>query len=61
MRNFIICKLLFTKYYQGYQIREMRWTGHVAHIEELRQTYKTMVRKPDGNRELGRNRRVMEE
>jgi hypothetical protein len=32
----------------------MRWVGHVARMEEKRNTYRLLVRKPKGNRALGR-------
>jgi hypothetical protein len=34
--------------------REVRWAGHVAHIGEMRNTYKIFVLKPEGKRALGR-------
>jgi hypothetical protein len=34
----------------------MRWLGHVAHMREMRYTYKILVRKPGGKRPLGRPR-----
>jgi hypothetical protein len=33
--------------------RRMRWTGHAAHIGEIRNAYKILVGKPDGKRQLG--------
>jgi hypothetical protein len=35
----------------------MRWTGHVARMEERRVLYRVLVGKPDGKRPLGRPRR----
>jgi hypothetical protein len=32
----------------------MRWIGHAACIEWMRNTYKTLVRRPEGKRPLGR-------
>jgi hypothetical protein len=32
--------------------RRLRWTGHVAHMGEMRNSYKILVRKPAGKREL---------
>jgi hypothetical protein len=29
-----------------YQIRRICWVGHVAHMEEIRNAYKTGVEKP---------------
>jgi hypothetical protein len=38
--------------------RRMRWAIHVAHMEELRNSYKILVRKPEEKRPLARPRRV---
>jgi hypothetical protein len=38
----------------------MRWVGRVARIEEMRNSYKMQVGKPEGKRPLGRNRRRWE-
>jgi hypothetical protein len=35
----------------------MRWVGHVAGMEEKRNVYRLLVRKPEGKRPLGRPRR----
>jgi hypothetical protein len=37
--------------------RRMRWTRHVARIEEKRNAYRLLVGTPDGKRPLGRPRR----
>jgi hypothetical protein len=37
--------------------RRMRWTGHVARMEEKRNAYRTLVVMPEGKRQLGRPRR----
>jgi hypothetical protein len=34
----------------------MRWAGHVARIGEKRNSYRLLVRKPEGKRPLGRPR-----
>jgi hypothetical protein len=39
------------------KLRSMRWTGHVAQVEEKRNAYRLLVGKPEGNRQLGRPRR----
>jgi len=36
--------------------RRMRWAGHVAHIWEMRGSYKVLVGKPEVKRPLGRPR-----
>jgi len=36
--------------------RRVRWAGHVAHTEEMRNVYKILVGKPEGKRPLGRPR-----
>ena len=37
--------------------RRMRWTGHVARMEEGRGVHRVLVGKPEGKRPLGRPRR----
>jgi hypothetical protein len=32
----------------------MRWTGHVAHMEEMKNAHKILVTKPKGKRHHGR-------
>jgi len=32
----------------------MRWAGHVAPVEKRRGVYRVLVRKPEGQRPLGR-------
>ena len=41
--------------------RGMRWTGHVARMEEGRGVYNVLVGKPEGKRPLGRPRRRWED
>jgi hypothetical protein len=36
--------------------RIVRYTGHVAHMGEMRYAYKILVRKPEGKRVLWRSR-----
>jgi hypothetical protein len=36
--------------------RRMRWAGHVAGMEEMRNAHKILVQKPEGKRQLGRPR-----
>jgi hypothetical protein len=36
--------------------RRMRWAGHVALMEEVRNAYNILVGKPEGRRPLGRPR-----
>jgi hypothetical protein len=36
--------------------RMIRWVGHIAHMGELRYSYKILMRKPEGNGQLGRSR-----
>ena len=38
----------------------MRWTGHIARIEEGRSAFKMLTDKPTGKRPLGRPRRRWE-
>ena len=37
--------------------RRLRWTGHIARMEEGRDTFKILPDKPTGKRPLGRPRR----
>jgi hypothetical protein len=37
--------------------RRMRWAGHTARMGEKRNTYRMLVRKPEGKRPRGRPRR----
>jgi len=41
--------------------RKMRWTGHVARMEERRGVYKVLVGKREGKRPFGRPRRRWED
>jgi hypothetical protein len=41
--------------------RRMRWTGHVASMEEERGVHRVLVGKPDEKRSLGRPRRRWED
>jgi hypothetical protein len=41
--------------------RRMRWAGHVAWIGKERGVYRVLVRKPEGERSLGRPRRRWED
>jgi hypothetical protein len=40
--------------------RSMRWAGHVARMEEMRSTYKILVRQREEKRPLGRHSRRWE-
>jgi hypothetical protein len=40
--------------------RRMRWTGHVACMGAIRNTYTILIRKPEGTRPLGRPRHKWE-
>jgi hypothetical protein len=37
--------------------RRMRWAGHVARMEEVRDAYNILVGRPEGRRPVGRPRR----
>jgi hypothetical protein len=41
--------------------RSMRWAGHVAPMGEMRNAYISLVRKPEGQRPLGRPRHRWED
>jgi hypothetical protein len=36
--------------------RRMRWVGHVARVEEVRNAYRILIGKPEKKRYLGRPR-----
>jgi hypothetical protein len=38
----------------------MRWAGHIARVGVNRNAYRVFVGKPEGNRPLGRSRRLSE-
>jgi hypothetical protein len=40
--------------------RRMRWAGNVAGMTDRRAAYRVLVGRPDGNRPLGRPRRILE-
>ena len=55
MRNLIV----FTVHLNTVRMikcRRLRWTGHVARMEEGRSTFKILTGKPTGKRPLGRHR-----
>ena len=37
-------------------MRRLRWTGHIARMEQFRNAYRVLVGKPEGKRPLGRPR-----
>ncbi|KAJ4448100.1 hypothetical protein ANN_10112 [Periplaneta americana] len=41
--------------------RRLRWAGHVARMDESRNTYRVLVGRPEGKRPLGRPRRRWED
>ncbi|KAJ4432203.1 hypothetical protein ANN_20819 [Periplaneta americana] len=41
--------------------RRLRWTGHVARMDESRNAYRVLVGRPEGKRSLGRPRRRWED
>ena len=41
--------------------RRLRWAGHVARMEQSRNTYRVLVGNPEGKRPLGRPRRRWED
>jgi len=40
---------------------KMRWTGHVARMGDRRGLYRVLMRKPEGERPLGRSRHRWED
>jgi hypothetical protein len=41
--------------------RRMRWAGHVAHMEEKRNSYRLFLRKREARRPLGRPKHKLED
>jgi hypothetical protein len=41
--------------------RRMRWAGHIAHMDDMRNAYNILVGKLEGKRPLGRPRRRWED
>jgi hypothetical protein len=39
--------------------RRMRWTGHVARMMEKMNAFRILVRMPEGNRPLERQKRIV--
>ena len=56
MRNFIVFIVAGM-----IKSRRLRWTSHVARMEEGRSAFKISTAKPTGRRPLGRSRRRWEE
>ena len=46
---------------RSFKSRRLRWAGHIARMEQPRNTYRVLVGKPEGNRPLGRPRRRWED
>ena len=57
MRNFIVSPNIV----RVIKSRRLRWTGHVARMEEGRSAFKILIVKPTGRRPLGRPRRRWED
>ena len=53
MRNFIACTVHLIRVIK---FRRLKWTRHVARMEEGRSAFKILTGKPTGNRPLGRPR-----
>jgi hypothetical protein len=41
--------------------RRMRWAGHVARVEKMKDVYRVLVGKPEGKRPLERTRHIWED
>jgi len=50
----VILIIRFTNYCYGDQIKGMGWTRHTARIEGNINAYKTLMRKPEGKKPLGK-------
>jgi hypothetical protein len=58
MRSFIMCT--FHQVIRVIKSRRMRWAGYVARMGEMRNTYRILVGKPEGKKQLGRPRHKWE-
>ena len=59
MRNFIVCTVhLIIRVIKS---RRLRWTGHVARMQEDKSAFKILTGKPTGKRYLGRPRHRWED
>jgi hypothetical protein len=56
MRSLMICT--YHKKLFGYTIKEMRWSGQVAHMGQKRNSYRVVAVKPEGNGPLERHRHI---
>jgi hypothetical protein len=58
LNNEVLNDLYFsTHIFRVIESIRMRWAGHVARMGERRGVCKVLVRKPGGNRQLGRSSR----
>ena len=46
---------------RNFKSRRLRWTGHVARMEQFRNAYRVLVGKPESKSSLGRPRRRWED
>ena len=60
MRNFIVL-YRSANIVRVIKSRRLRWTGHVARMEEDRSAFKILTGSPSGKRRLGRPRRRWED
>ena len=56
MRNVIVFTVHLTNIVRIIKSRRLRWTGHVARMEEGRSAFKILTGKPTGKRPFGRPR-----
>jgi hypothetical protein len=54
MRSLITCILSLPIIIRIIKSRRMRWVGHVAHMGEMRNTYKTLAEESERKRPHGR-------
>jgi hypothetical protein len=48
--------VVFTRYYEGYKVKEDEMGGHEEHMGEMRTAYKIMAGSPERKRLPGRSR-----
>jgi hypothetical protein len=61
MRRSIVCRHFSPNIIRVIKSRRMRWAGHIARMEKIRNEYKMLVGKPKGKRPFGRPRHRWED
>jgi len=61
LHNEELCDLYFSPNIRVIKSRRMRWAGHMARMEDRRDAYRVLVRRPEEKRLLGIPRRGWED